>query len=127
MALLPRPECPGIPQKLLNYMAAARGIVSFAGSAKLLRHEVTGLVVPNRDKEAFARAIVRLVDEPSLARSLGSAARAEVIDTATWDRAALNCETRLPYGPRALPQARTSGFARLQPSMRRSDELTPAP
>ena len=127
VALLPRPECPGIPQKLLNYMAAARGIVSFAGSAKLLRHEVTGLVVPNRDKEAFARAIVRLVDEPSLARSLGSAARAEVIDTATWDRAALNCERVYHMVLERCHKARTSGFARLQPSMRRSDELTPAP
>src|SRR4029077_9647123 len=34
--LNPRPACDGIPQKLLNYMAAGRPIVSFAGSAKVI-------------------------------------------------------------------------------------------
>ena len=59
VALMPRVECPGLPQKLLNYMAAGKAIVSFAGSAKLLEHEVTGLIVPNRDIAGFANAIVR--------------------------------------------------------------------
>jgi glycosyltransferase involved in cell wall biosynthesis len=36
----PRVRCPGYPRKLLNYMAAGRGIVSFASSAKHLRHGV---------------------------------------------------------------------------------------
>ena len=65
---MPRVECPGLPQKLLNYMAAGKAIVSFAGSAKLLEHEVTGLIVPNRDIAAFAKAIVRLSDDPTLSR-----------------------------------------------------------
>ena len=128
VALMPRPECPGIPQKLLNYMAAARGIVSFAGSAKLLRDDLTGLVVANRDTDAFARAIVRLADDPTLARRLGNTARAEVIDTATWDRAAVNCEAvyrMLLEGCRQ--SAGSAGFSRLQHGMPRPDELTPAP
>ena len=130
VALMPRPECPGIPQKLLNYMAAARGIVSFAGSAKLLRHDLTGLVVANRDTGAFAQAIVRLVDDPALTRRLGNAARAEVIDTATWDRAAANCELvyrkmlEQCHQPQASEPPRLS---QLQHRMHRSDELTPAP
>ena len=34
----PRTACPGIPQKLTNYMAARKAIVSFEGSAKLLEN-----------------------------------------------------------------------------------------
>ena len=128
VALMPRPECPGIPQKLLNYMAAARGIVSFAGSAKLLRDDLTGLVVANRDTDAFARAIVRLADDPALARRLGNTARAEVIDTATWDRAAVNCEAVYRMLLEGCRQATgPAGFSRLQHGMPRPDELTPAP
>ncbi len=45
ITVLPRMHCDGIPQKLLNYMAAGKGIVCSAGSAKLLEHERTGLIV----------------------------------------------------------------------------------
>ena len=46
VAVNPRPAGGGVPQKLLNYMATGLPIVSFAGTAFELRHEVTGLVVP---------------------------------------------------------------------------------
>jgi glycosyltransferase involved in cell wall biosynthesis len=92
IALLPRVDCPGLPQKLLNYMASGRAIVAFAGSAKLVEHEVNGLVVPNHDIAGFAQAIVRLVDDPSLAARLGRAAHRFVVETSTWDKAALRCE-----------------------------------
>jgi glycosyltransferase involved in cell wall biosynthesis len=85
-------DCPGLPQKLLNYMASGRAIVSFAGSAKVLTHEVNGLIVPNHDVEGFAAAIVRLVDDPALGARLGQAARAYVLATSTWDRTAERCE-----------------------------------
>jgi len=42
--LNPRTRCAGIPQKLLNYMAAGRPVVSFAGSAKILTDRVDALV-----------------------------------------------------------------------------------
>ena len=42
IAVLPRTQCAGIPQKLLNYMAAGKAIVSSAGSAKVIEHERTG-------------------------------------------------------------------------------------
>lgn len=92
IALLPRVDCPGLPQKLLNYMASGRAIVAFAGSAKLVEHEVNGLVVPNHDVEGFARAIVRLVDDPALAARLGRAAHRFVVETSTWGKAAERCE-----------------------------------
>jgi len=92
VALLPRTRCDGIPQKLLNYMAAGKGIVCSAGSAKLLEHERTGLVVANGDVEAFAAAMVRLATCPELADALGAAARAHVEERYSWDQAAQRLE-----------------------------------
>ena len=92
IAVLPRMQCDGIPQKLLNYMAAGKGIVSSAGSAKLLEAEQTGLVVPNGDVNAFAAAIVRLAVDPALREKLGSAAREYVERNYSWDQAAERLE-----------------------------------
>ncbi len=88
IAVLPRTVCPGIPQKLLNYMAAGKAIVSSAGSAKVLEHERTGLIVPNGDADAFAHALLRLADDPALARSLGDSARIDVERTYSWQQSA---------------------------------------
>lgn len=92
VAVLPRTRCDGIPQKLLNYMAAAKAVVASAGSAKVIEHERTGLVVANGDAEAFARAIVRLVDDPALGVRLGRSARAYVQRHCTWETTARSCE-----------------------------------
>lgn len=78
IALCPRTEATGFPMKLLNYMAAAKPIVACAGSAKMLRDGQTGLVVPNDDVQAFADAVIRLLDNPAERRRLGSGARAAV-------------------------------------------------
>jgi len=92
MAVIPRTRCDGIPQKLLNYMAASKAIISSAGSAKLIEHERTGLVIPNGDVEAFARAILRLAANPSLACELGLAARQHVTANYSWEQAAERIE-----------------------------------
>jgi glycosyltransferase involved in cell wall biosynthesis len=75
VAVNPRTVCAGIPQKLSNYMAAGCPIVSFAGSAKYIEHERTGLVVPNEDVPAFAEAMLRLIADKDFARTLGAQAR----------------------------------------------------
>jgi glycosyltransferase involved in cell wall biosynthesis len=93
VALNPRGECDGLPQKLLNYMACGKAIVSFEGSAKLLTHEVDALIVPNGDVAGFARAVTRLFDDPVLGRRLGDSARRLVRDTMSWDAAAQKVET----------------------------------
>ena len=87
VALNPRARCPGIPQKLLNYMAARKAVVAFAGSAKVLKHCESGLVVPDNDIEAFAAACVRLLDDEHLAEALGDNARHHVEHQCTWERA----------------------------------------
>lgn len=85
----PRVQCAGIPQKLLNYMAAGRGIVSFETSRGPLEHARTGLVVPDGDVSAFAAAVIRLLREPELANALGDAARREVIARHGWRNVAV--------------------------------------
>lgn len=92
IAVLPRTRCPGIPQKLLNYMAAGKAIVSSAGSAKVIEHERTGLIVPNGDADAFADALLRLAGDPTLARELGTSARLDVERSYSWEQAAETLE-----------------------------------
>lgn len=88
----PRIECDGIPQKLLNYMATAKPIVSFAGSAKLLEHERSGLIVPDGDVKGFAAAICRVLDEPDRAITLGATAQRLVAAQYGWNHVAARVE-----------------------------------
>lgn len=92
IALLPRPTCDGIPQKLLNYMAAGKPVVAFRDPAKVLTHEQTGLVVEDGDVEGFAKAVLRLAENSAEARRMGEAARQYVLSNCTWDRTAAACE-----------------------------------
>lgn len=85
VALNPRTQCGGVPQKLLNYMAAGRPIVSFAGSAKHLRHGEDGWVVANDDVGGFADAIDLLLEDRSLARVMGDNAREYVRAQRSWE------------------------------------------
>jgi len=92
IAVLPRTSCPGIPQKLLNYMAAGKAIVASAGSAKVLEHEKTGLVVRDGDAAGFAAAVLRLAADPELAQKLGRSARETVEKDFSWECAAEKME-----------------------------------
>jgi len=92
VAVNPRVQCDGIPQKLLNYMAAGIPIVSFESSAGPLRHEVTGLRVPDGDTTAMADALERLLTDRALARALGDAARDQARREFSWDQVAARVE-----------------------------------
>jgi glycosyltransferase involved in cell wall biosynthesis len=92
VAVNPRTTCDGLPQKLLNYMAVGCPIVSFAGSAKFLRHEETGLIVPDDDTDAFADAILRLLSDRELAHNLGRNARVLVRREFSWVHSAERIE-----------------------------------
>jgi glycosyltransferase involved in cell wall biosynthesis len=93
VAVNPRSDGEGIPQKLMNYMAAARPIVSFEGSAAHLRHGETALLVPNGDVAAFAEATLHLLDRRQLAAGLGAAARAQVDRSFSWNKSAEKVES----------------------------------
>ena len=87
VAVCPRTNCLGFPIKLLNYMAAGRAIVASEGSAMGVRHMENGLVVEDGNVPDLATAIVRLLDDPALARRLGAEARRMVQVDYSWDRA----------------------------------------
>jgi glycosyltransferase involved in cell wall biosynthesis len=92
VAVNPRIRCDGIPQKLLNYMAAGLPIATFESSAGPLRHEVTGLRVPDGDTVAMADALERLITDRVLARTLGDAARDQARREFSWDQVAARVE-----------------------------------
>jgi glycosyltransferase involved in cell wall biosynthesis len=79
-----RPACPGFPVKLLNYMAARKAIVTFAGSAKGLRHLETAYVVADHDWEGLAQGITTLLGDRALAQRLGERARRAITGTFDW-------------------------------------------
>ena len=106
IAVLPRVSCPGIPQKLLNYMAAGKAIVASAGSAKVLQHERTGLIVADGDVSGFADAVLRLAGNPQLAEELGRAARETVEKEFSWEGAAERLE---PVYRRLTATAQSAG------------------
>jgi glycosyltransferase involved in cell wall biosynthesis len=92
VAINPRVRCDGIPQKLLNYMAAGLPVATFDSSAGPLRHEVTGLRVPDGDTVAMADALERLLTDRVLAQKLGDAARDQARREFSWDQVAARVE-----------------------------------
>jgi 1,2-diacylglycerol 3-alpha-glucosyltransferase len=84
VAVVPRPECPGHPVKLLNYMLAGRPIVSFAGGAKGVRHLHDAYIVPNHNLEALGQGIITLLKDRALAAKLGANAHATVLANFDW-------------------------------------------
>jgi glycosyltransferase involved in cell wall biosynthesis len=84
VTVAPRPECPGHPIKLLNYMISGKPIVCFAGGAKGLTHMHDALVVTDHDWQAMGEAILTFLREPELAKRLGANARENAINNFDW-------------------------------------------
>jgi glycosyltransferase involved in cell wall biosynthesis len=84
VAVVSRPECPGFPIKLLNYMAAAKPIVVFEGSAKGLENGHDAILAEDHDFRALAAGIVQLLADRELAARLGEKARLRVETHYAW-------------------------------------------
>jgi 1,2-diacylglycerol 3-alpha-glucosyltransferase len=93
VAVVPRPESPGIPTKLLNYMAAGNAIVSFKQSATILQHRETALLVEPATAENFAQGILTLLDDPALAQRLRANVKSFVLGRFDWPSIAAKLET----------------------------------
>ena len=76
-----------MPNAVLEYMAACRPIVAtrVGGTAQVLS-DSTGVLVNPDDPQALAQEIVRLLDDPHLARSLAENARSRVCETYRRDK-----------------------------------------
>jgi glycosyltransferase involved in cell wall biosynthesis len=84
VAVVPRPECPGHPIKLLNYMMSAKPTVCFAGAAKGVTHLHDALIVPDHDWQQMGASIVTLLRDPELRRKLGDNARETALQNFEW-------------------------------------------
>lgn len=85
VAVVPRPSCPGYPIKLLNYMAASKPVVSFAGSAKALVHGYSGYVAPDHDVSDLASGITLLLSNSETATKLGERGRRSLEGVFDWE------------------------------------------
>jgi glycosyltransferase involved in cell wall biosynthesis len=72
----------GITGTIREAMALERAVVATdcGGNRELVIDGDVGLVVPPRDTDALASALIRLTENPSLRRELGSSARIRVVD-----------------------------------------------
>lgn len=71
----------GIPVALMEALASELPVVATAisGVPELVEHGRSGLLVPERDPAALAAALMRICDDPALARRLGVAGRERVL------------------------------------------------
>ena len=84
VTVVPRPECPGHPIKLMNYMMAAKPTVCFAGAAKGVRHLYDAFIVPDHDWQKMGEAIVTVLRDPALAKRLGTQGHNTVLNNSDW-------------------------------------------
>jgi len=78
----------GFPNAILEAMAAGKPVVAteVGGIPEAVVHGETGLLVPPKDPEALADAILRLLDDPQLALEMGRAGRDRVRKAFGLDR-----------------------------------------
>jgi glycosyltransferase involved in cell wall biosynthesis len=84
VTVVPRPNCPGFPVKLLNALAAGRPVVLFEGSAKGLRNGEAAVVVADHDWRALGEGIVTVLRDRVLAEKLSRNARRWAEEHYAW-------------------------------------------
>lgn len=84
----------GLPNVLLEGMASGAAIVAsrVAGIPQVIADGETGLLVPEKDPDALAAAIVRLLRAPELRARLGERARRRVEEDLNWPSVARQFE-----------------------------------
>lgn len=84
----------GLPNVVLEGMASGVAVVAseVAGIPQVISSGETGLLVPEKDPEALAAAIVRLLREPELRARLGQEARKRVEEKLNWPAVARQFE-----------------------------------
>jgi glycosyltransferase involved in cell wall biosynthesis len=123
VAVVPRPQAPGFPIKLLNYLAAAKPCVLFASSATdgLVHRKNVYLADPDTSA-ALAEAILAVLRDPDLAETLGANGyhyvcahhdrRAVARQLCTVYKRTLELTGRLPPASRHAPAPRRPALPR---------------
>jgi glycosyltransferase involved in cell wall biosynthesis len=84
VAVVPKRWSPGIPTKLLNYLAAGRPVVSFEGSAHFLKGSGGAYIVSGDDWQALAKGIVKLLLDRELASEFACKGRKLIEQHYDW-------------------------------------------
>jgi glycosyltransferase involved in cell wall biosynthesis len=112
IAVLPS-HAEGLPNALLEYMAASLPIVAtnVGGIPEVVEHDRTGLLVPPRSPDALAAAILRLIADEELATRLARGARRRA-EEFSFDRQLCALET-LYRSPSSHMRGRGASLRRL--------------
>jgi glycosyltransferase involved in cell wall biosynthesis len=78
----------GLGVVLVEALANRCPVVASAvgGIVDVIKHEETGLLVPEKNEQRLADAILRLLDDPPLARRLGDTGREFAVQHFDWER-----------------------------------------
>jgi glycosyltransferase involved in cell wall biosynthesis len=103
-SLVNRTKC---PVKLLDLLAAGLPVVAeeVGQIGEVIQPGETGLLVPPGDEEAFAGALLALLDAPERRRGMGQAAAADVRARFSWSNLAEIAERAYAYARRGLTGA----------------------
>ncbi len=80
----------GLPTVLLEAMSCGLPVVAtdIGGNNEVISSGVNGLLVPPKNPNKMAQAILLLLDNPKMREKLGGAARKTIEDRYTWDKIA---------------------------------------
>ena len=95
----------GLPNVLVEAQSQRLACIStrLSGIPELVDDEVTGLLVPPGDRDALAKALARLIADPSLRTRLGAAGEARVRSAFDHDQAIEALARRFGLMPAASP------------------------
>jgi glycosyltransferase involved in cell wall biosynthesis len=87
----------GLPKSLLEAAASGCAIVTtdIPSCREIVRHGVTGWLVPTRDVRALANALQQAIEQPDMRERYGASARASIATDFSMNRIA--CETIAVY------------------------------
>jgi len=75
ITVVPRPNCPGVPIKMLNYLAARKAVVTPEGSSKGLIDEKDALLARDGDPAHLASQMLRLLKDTDLREKIAVGGR----------------------------------------------------
>jgi len=77
----------GFPKTLLEAMSCGKPVVAFdiPGIREIVKDKNVGMLVPSREPDAMAKAIITLLNDESLRHYLGDKARRLVLKKYNWD------------------------------------------
>jgi glycosyltransferase involved in cell wall biosynthesis len=77
----------GFPKTLLEAMSCGKPVVTFdiPGIRETVKDKNVGMLVPSKEPNALAKAIITLLNDESLRHYLGKKARKLVLEKYNWD------------------------------------------